>query len=110
MTKLNEMWDALEKHQEEANEWGHGVSWAKMCELKTEEAARSAGKAASYAAYYYAAAGYVAADAAYAAARAAFDVKAFVALTNDDDTVDVAARAYWATVAIEQINKAQRDD
>ena len=104
MTKLDEMWDALAKYQSKADDRGHGESWASMCGLKTDtaamSAAMSAGKAASY----------VAADAAWAAARAAFDVKAFVALTNDDDTVDVAARAYWATVAIEQINKAQRDD
>ena len=39
MTKLDEMWAALAKYQRKANDDCHGVTWAKMCKLKTAEAA-----------------------------------------------------------------------
>ena len=79
MTKLDEMWAALEKHQEEADDEGHGDTWSEMCRLKTSDAAYAAADAA------YAAAAYAA---AYAAARAADAVES------------------WAQKAIDRINKA----
>ena len=49
MSKLEEMWTALEKYQKYADADGHGKTWALMCELKTAEAAHMATlKAAKY--------------------------------------------------------------
>ena len=42
MTKLEEMWTALEKYQKQADAEGHGESWAAMCGMKTAEAAHMA--------------------------------------------------------------------
>jgi hypothetical protein len=93
MTKLDEMWAALEKHQEEADDEGHGDTWSEMCRLKTSDAAYHAADAAALAAAVVWDA-YNSNHAAYAAARAA----------------DAAAYAYavesWAPKAIEAINKA----
>ena len=91
MTKLDEMWAALEKHQEEADDEGHGDTWSEMCRLKTSDAAHHAADAAGLAAvgvwdaYNSTHAAYAA---AYAAARAADAVES------------------WAQKAIDRINKA----
>jgi hypothetical protein len=100
MTKLDEMWVALEKYQDKADKRGHGVTWAKMCELKTTEAANAARVAASAVnAVNWAAA------AAAAASNASF-IQAFskIGLVPDAYAADRADR--WAQKAIEDINKA----
>ena len=96
MTELDEMWDALEKHQFRADKRGHGESWAEMCRLRTEKACTAASKAA------YADA-VVAVDAvcgwfAAAAAAAAYAAAGYA---------EAAANAeYWRQEAIYLINKA----
>jgi hypothetical protein len=87
MTKLDEMWAALEKHQEEADDEGHGDTWSEMCRLKTSDAAHHAADAAALAAAVVWDA-YNSTHAAYAAARAADAVES------------------WAQKAIDRINKA----
>ena len=42
---LAEMWAALADYQPQADRDGHGESWAKMCEERTEEAASAAYRA-----------------------------------------------------------------
>jgi hypothetical protein len=79
------MWDALEKYQPYADADGHGESWSKMCEERTEETARAAARAA------YSANAVYSANAAYAAARA------------------VADAAYWSELAIERIEAAIKE-
>jgi hypothetical protein len=56
---LAEMWRELEAYQEQANRDGHGESWRRMCEERTEQSARDAArdaaraeKASSYAVAY----------------------------------------------------------
>jgi hypothetical protein len=68
MTKLDEMWAALENYQKYADADGHGESWSKMCKLKTEDAAWDAAGAAAIAVavVYVSHAVY---DASYAVAR-----------------------------------------
>lgn len=48
MTAIDELWQALENYQPEANKSGHGKSWADMCKKKTF-------KSASFACYFAAA-------------------------------------------------------
>ena len=101
MTKLEEMWDALAKWQDKADEQGHGKTWAEMCRLRTVAAAE-ASRADSRAAYTAASA---AADAIYAATWV---------LCAADNAVYAAASAtrnaiyakYYAKKVIEAINKA----
>ena len=40
--KLDEMWAALEAYQPKADADGHGASWARMCRLRTADAAWAA--------------------------------------------------------------------
>jgi hypothetical protein len=42
---LAEMWAALESYQEQADKDGHGESWRRMCEERTQEAASDAYRA-----------------------------------------------------------------
>ncbi len=49
MTKLEEMWAALEAYLPQAIAAGHGDSWAKMCNEKTADAASDAWADAAYA-------------------------------------------------------------
>lgn len=46
MTNLDKMWKELETHQPIADKKGYGAEWARMCELKTKEAAAAARGAA----------------------------------------------------------------
>ena len=46
MTKLEEMWAALERYQPCADADGHGVAWSAMCKLKTSDSAEAASRAA----------------------------------------------------------------
>lgn len=46
MTDLTAMWEALAQYQPYADADGHGESWRKMCEERTEKAARAAVDAA----------------------------------------------------------------
>lgn len=43
---LDEMWARLATHQPWADQRGYGKVWARMCELRTEEAALAAARAA----------------------------------------------------------------
>ena len=88
---LAEMWRELEAYQEQANRDGHGESWARMCQERTQVAA--------FTAYAYAPSD--ADEAALAAARA----------INADDTESRAARESLANLeawnAIAAIRKAR---
>ena len=64
MTKLDEMWAALAAYQPQADDLGHGDSWAAMCQEKTTDATRDA--------YSYAASYVAAADAAADASEAVY--------------------------------------
>ena len=90
MTKLDEMWGALAKHQEEADDEGHGDTWAEMCRLKTADAAYHAADAAALVSAVVWDA-YNSTHAAYAAARA-------VAASYSVES--------WAKKAIDRINAA----
>ena len=100
MTKLDEMWDKFEQYQEEADDLGHGKSWANMCRLRTVEACRAASNAAAFAA--------AAADAAKYAAGAAAEAAKYAAGAAADAASNVAAAAAecWMQEAIKRINKA----
>ena len=92
MTKLDQMWVALAKYQSKADEKGHGVSWAKMCELKTERAADAAAIAVSWVD--------VAEKAAYWAAN-------YASVVVSANAFQVTGRADCVTQqAIDHINKA----
>jgi hypothetical protein len=41
---METMWAELAKHQPMANKLGYGDEWARMCELKTKEAAETAAR------------------------------------------------------------------
>ena len=72
VSKLNEMWAALEAYQPKADYDGHGDSWRLMCRERTEAAARAAYWAAPVrSAAWWAALGAAALGAAAALARAA---------------------------------------
>ncbi len=97
MTKLDEMWAALEAYLPQATANGHGDSWAKMCNEKASAAAAAAWDAA-----------YDAVDAADAAAAAADAAAA--AAADARDAADAAARDaadadadYWAKKALDRI-------
>lgn len=47
MTEMETMWAELAKHQPIANKLGYGDEWARMCELRTKEAAEAAAKVKS---------------------------------------------------------------
>jgi hypothetical protein len=104
MTDLNAMWEALARYQPYADADGHGESWRKMCERRTQGTAARAASAAypSLAALAYSAARLAedaagAASAAYATAWAA-------------ETAEAAADvAYWSDRAIERIESAIKE-
>ena len=91
MTKLDEMWAALDAYQPQADAAGHGESWAAMCQLRTIDAAEAATNAAADA--WFADAAY-STDAVFAAAYAA----------NAADAADAATET-WAQRAIGRISK-----
>ena len=97
MTKLDEMWDKFEQYQEEADDLGHGKSWANMCRLRTVEACRAASNAAAFAG---------AAAAKYAASAAADTAKYAAAAAADAGSTVAAAAESWMQEAIKRINKA----
>jgi len=99
---LEEMWQRLAQHQPYADRRGYGPEWARMCEDRTEAAAREAAWAAADAAW--AAADAVAGADAEAAARAAAEKAA-------DAAADVAqARAAWAADAVWWIERAEEQE
>ena len=99
MTKLDEMWDALAKYQDIADDDGHGKTWSDMCRLKTVEACRAAGGAV------YAPRGLINPPASASSTRSA---------SQAASAVDYAAAAsgtateveYWTQEAIKRINQA----
>jgi hypothetical protein len=95
MTKLDEMWAALENYQKYADADGHGDTWAEMCELKTEDAAWDAAGAAAIAVavVYVSHAVY---DASYAVAR-------LITAAAAESVYDVD---FWPQFAIDRINDA----
>jgi Na+/H+-translocating membrane pyrophosphatase len=105
MTKLDELWVAFADYQSIADKRGHGESWAKMCELKTEKAcsaaASDAAANAAYAAYSYAAVA-AAAYAALAVAAAAYAANAAVYAA----CAAAGYPKYCMQKAIKRINKA----
>ena len=46
---LEEMWERLAQHQPYADRRGYGAAWARMCEQRTEAAAKEAAAAAAWA-------------------------------------------------------------
>ena len=44
---LEEMWERLAQHQPYADRRGYGAAWARMCEQRTEAAAKEAAAAAA---------------------------------------------------------------
>jgi hypothetical protein len=44
MSEMEKMWAEMAKHQPIADEQGYGDEWARMCDLKTLEAAMAAAK------------------------------------------------------------------
>ena len=76
MNNLNEMWQALEKHQPIADQLGYGQEWKHLCVERTVDACRTAADAADVACYAAARASRAARSAAWNAAyKAARDVK-----------------------------------
>ena len=96
MTKLDEMWAALEAYQPQAIAAGHGDSWSKMCSEKTADAADDAAYAAD------AAADAADADATNAAATNATTVAYAAAAATTNAAI---ANAEWAQIAIDRITK-----
>ena len=84
---LDEMWERLAQHQSFADARGYGSNWARMCALRTWQAAIAA-HAAAHAQWAW-----VAADAAWAASAASW-AEAW-APASDDLPRAVRAAIYW---------------
>jgi hypothetical protein len=80
------MWEALSRYQPYADADGHGETWRKMCEERTEEVAWAAAVALVVAVL----------AAAWAAARAA-------------EAAEAADVKYWSDCAIERIERAIKE-
>ena len=103
------MWEKFEAHQPEADRLGYGEAWRRMCEERTEEAARAAAARSCERSWAAVADAWAASAAAFWAAKA-LSWTAFWAERSPESAAASKAMGWdvvWAERAIEYIERAE---